>query len=702
MRKSFCTFLALSAMFCSQVFAAPVGITVKATKGFNSDFEVNVPKVDIGKKDVLGKSAVTVKIPGAGVTFEKDAPELPFLSGLVMVDPMGKPQVSFEKGEPEEIKLENPVAPSKGNFTRDVDPESVAYSFGSTYSKDAWYPSDSELVQIESPFIFRDVRGVRLVVHPVQYNPVKNMLRIYKNFSVQITKGDNDTRNTLPKSKISKVFEPIYKNVFLNFSNISTRLPRLDENGKLLVICYDAFVPAIEPFIAWKTKCGITVKLVKTSEVAAKNPETPPVTPATPARDGETVAPVTANQIKTFIQQEYDLGGLTHIMLIGDAEQVPTLKGVRESADSDPCYTKLAGNDHVPDAIISRLSAATNDEVAYQVAKFINYEQFPETGENASWYSAAMGIASDQGTPKDYERAEWLRNALMNIASPAIDPQTPPAEGNGESEVKSSRRLVFASCDKIYDPSGKKAMVAEGINKGRSLINYIGHGSNSMWVSTGFNNTDCGNLANGWRLPIVWSVACVNGQFVGRTCFSEAFQKAGSIEKPAGSVVMYGATTNMEWVPPCIVQSEINNNYTINELYKTAGGLAMNGIMKGLEEYGTDPKKSGVMMFEQWHLFGDGTLLVRFAPPASVTLQTSITKESGRTAVVANVVNAERNPISGARVTVYTADHSKVITSVSNDEGKAVLNVPEDFGAEAFVTIVGPNLIPVVDQKIQL
>ncbi len=651
--KRFILPFVLAVLVCTTgaVFAAS-GISVKASKGFNTELEVNAPELKTDQIDVLGKPALSLSLPNGQVSFEKGAPALPYFTALVMIDP--KKNVSFKvsRSEAEVIPLDMPVAPSKGNFTRDVDPSSVPYTYGETYTKDAWYPSDDKLVAMDSPFIFRDIRGVRLLVNPVQYNPVQNKIRIHRNFTVTVEYVDGKGVNTISKPQgISKVYEPIYRKAFVNFAGAAKRLPRLEENGRLLIICHDSLLEAIGPFVAWKQKCGIAVVVAKSSEAGATNKD-----------------------ILAFIQKEYDKGGLTHIMIVGDAEQVPTLKGVKENADSDPCYTKLAGNDHVPDCIISRLSATTPTEVAYQVAKFVNYEQFPSTGDDAKWYHRAVGIASNQGNPTDFARCEELRVAL--------------------------EAWKFVNTDKIYDPTANKAMVAAAVNEGRSLINYIGHGSTTSWGTTYFSNTDCAALTNGWKMPIIWSVACVNGAFVGKTCFCEAWMRSGDIEKPRGAVAIFGASTNQEWVPPCIVQAEISKEYIVKETYKTVGGLAMNGIIKGLEVYGTEPKGSGVMMLEQWHLFGDGTLLARFKAPTTVTVKAEAKKaddESVSFKVV--VLDAEGKAVPSARVCIYTEKVETSATAFTNDQGEAAAT----FAAKGntYVTVTGADLVPVVDQKIE-
>jgi len=653
-RNSKCLLVVIMTFFVFGVaFGASPGITVKAVKGYNCDLDVSVPNVELSKVQVAGKQAIAVSINGSISSYEKNAPALPQMSALVMIDPKKNPGFKISDSEPEIVPLDAPIVPSRGNFTRDIDPETVPFVFGDIYNQDKWYPADNELVKMDEPFIMRDIRGVRVLIQPVQYNPVKNQLRIHRKFSISINGMSGVSTNPLRSSiSISKAFEPLYQKAFVNFDQMAKRLPRLNENGRLLIICCDAFVDAVMPFVSWKKKCGITVVLAKASEAGA-----------------------TAEAIKTFIQNEYNKGGLTNIMIVGDAEQVPTLKGVKEKADSDPCYTKLAGDDHVPDCIISRLSATTPEQVAYQVAKFINYEQFPITGAEASWYKQGTGIASNQGNPTDYARAGLLRDALL--------------------------KAQFASIDEIYDPTATKAKIAAAVNEGRSLINYIGHGSTTSWGTTGYSNNDVGQLANGWKMPIIWSVACVNGNFVGKECFCEAWLKAGDIEKPRGAVAIFGASTNQEWVPPCDVQNEIIVNYTAKETYKTVGGLAFNGIIKGLEQYGTEPKGSGVMMFEQWHLFGDGTLLARFKEPQAITVKTQATKNGDNADVKVIVSDSQGKPISNARVCVYSEKVETSTGGFTNDQGEAALTLSLTRTPNTYVTVVGADIVPVVDQAVE-
>jgi hypothetical protein len=631
----------------STVFAA--GISVGNSRGYTTTLEIDCPEINLGETKVLGSKAVTVTAQEAGLSFDKDAPTLPRYTAMVMIDPSRRPVFQVKSLQSEVIEIDAPVVPSKGNFSREINPADVPFNYGEAYTKDAWYPSEKDMVVMGEPFIFREIRGVNLVVNPVQYNPVQNKLRVHRKIRVSIKADNQPSKNVMKKaSSISKVFEPIYKNTFVNFEQATKRLPRLDEAGRLLIICYDDFMEAMKPFVQWKKKIGIDVKMVPVSAAGATN-----------------------DDIKAFIQDEYNQGGLTNIMLVGDAAQIPTNKGVKERADSDPCYTKLAGDDHVPDAIISRLSAENKEQVAYQVAKFINYEQFPTA--DTKWYTKGVGIASNEGNPADKVYMDENRAALMDA--------------------------MFNQVDQLYDPGASKDDVTTSVNDGRSLINYLGHGSSVSWGTTRFHNNDVAKLANGWKMPIIFDVACVNGKFVNFFCFGEAWMRSGNIDNPAGAVGYCGSTTNMQWVPPIKVQEEFNKVLIANKVYKTLGGIFTNGLIKGFEIYGTSSSGSAVMMYEQWHIFGDSTLIARFEAPTKIEAESKAVRNEDNVSVTVKVVDAEGNPASNARVTVYTEGVENVKLATTNNEGEAVVTMPAEM-TEGYVTVIGADVIPVVDQKV--
>ncbi|MEZ5083529.1 MAG: C25 family peptidase C-terminal domain-containing protein, partial [Bacteroidales bacterium] len=137
--------------------------------------------------------------------------------------------------------------------------------------------------------------------------------------------------------------------------------------------------------------------------------------------------------------------------------------------------------------------------------------------------------------------------------------------------------------------------------------------------SSGFSSTNVNALTNNDKLPFIWSVACVNGNFVGTTCFAEAWLRATNGGEPSGAVATLMSTINQSWNPPMEGQDEMVDllveSYAGN-IKRTFGGLSMNGCMKMNDTYGS----GGDEMTDTWTCFGDPSVVVRTAIPQSLTI----------------------------------------------------------------------------------
>ena len=174
----------------------------------------------------------------------------------------------------------------------------------------------------------------------------------------------------------------------------------------------------------------------------------------------------------------------------------------------------------------------------------------------------------------------------------------------------------YTTVDQIYDPSGTASQVTSGLNAGRGIINYCGHGSTTSWSSTGFSNTHINALTNDNMLPFICSVACVNGNFDGSTCFAEAWLRATNNGEPTGAIGAYMSSINQSWNPPMDAEDEFVDMY-VAEAYARLGTLFYAGSCHMMDEYGS----GGVSMFDTWHVFGDPSLAVVNIGPMPPTAQ---------------------------------------------------------------------------------
>ncbi len=519
-----------------------------------------------------------------------------------------------------------PVMPSKGHFTRDIDPNSVPYTFSSVYSTDSYYPHNN--IEFETPYIVRDFRGMTVQFNPMQYNPVQGKLIITRKLVVEIY-SDNNVKavNPLvrqnPLTRVSNEFAGIYRDLFINYGTGDMRYDSIPEPGKMLVICPTAYMTAIQPLVAWKQSRGLNVTVAEY-----------PTTTGT----GNTA-------IKTYIQNMYNsTGSVTYIILVGDVADVPTLNGVYESAPSDPCYVKLAGTDAYPDAFISRISCQNAASVDYVAKKFIKFERDIEYG--APWYNMGTGIGGPDvgGSPPyaDSIRMNWVRDTLM-------------AHG-------------FTQVDKVNGPVATPQTLINCLNGGRYVLNYIGHGSGTSWSNTGFSVTNAYQLANGWREPYLCDVACLNGNLTLNECLAEALLRAGDTANPKGCVTIYASSTNASWVPPCDMQMAAMRHLA-NQTKKTAGAISFFGVMAAMDINGGSTGE-GLKLMEQYNIFGDCSLLLTRGVPLGPAIshnQLPNTENLTGPYTVNCVVSPTGSPITSVKLfkTTSTAFDSVSMTNSS-------------------------------------
>ena len=451
------------------------------------------------------------------------------------------------------------VAPSRGSFSRTIDPATVPYVFGSEYDVDAFYPHD--LVALSEPYILRDLRGVVVRARPIQYNPVTRTLRVHTNFTVRVFNIDEQPVNPLVppagERALSLAFHQLYRHQFLNYTTPERYAP-LNEAGDMLVICYDAWMSNMEPFVEHKNDVGINCTMVGVSTIGNS-----------------------ATAIKNYIQSVYNSSDLAFVLLVGDSTQITT--PYASGGSSDPTYSTVAGSDNYPDVFVGRFSAENTSQVNTQVERTIEYETMPATQQD--WFKKGIGIGSSEGSGIG-DDGESDTQHIANIRTDLL--------GYG-----------YTSVDGFYGSSASATQVANACNAGRGIINYCGHGSTYAWSTTGFSTTNVNALTNDNMLPFIVSVACVNGQFAGYTCFAEAWLRATHNGEPTGAIGIYASSVNQDWAPPMAAQDE-TVDLLVDEAYFSFGALCFAGSCQMMDEYGS----SGVAMFNTWHVFGDPSVRV--------------------------------------------------------------------------------------------
>lgn len=612
----------------------PPQVTVEAGDPALLRVTVTVPGVLVEPVTADGQVMTRVILPGGYPPLLVGEPDLPFLPLNLRIPAQGDPVVRIVSERWREIVI-GPVLPSRGNLPRTVRPADLAWVFGPAYAAGGIHPAAA--VVPGRPYVLRDQRGLGLRIQPVRWDADRGLLLVLEAMTLEIaTRGDGG-ENALPVRPAAAAvagFDDLLARRFANPPAADKYRP-LATGGRLLVVAPEAFVPVLETFLQWKRERGL-VPLVLTTEAA-----------------GGTAAGIADSVRARFAEP----AGLTYLLLAGDVPLVPGWKGAFEQADDDTRYAQVAGDDLYPDLFVSRISARDTTELRTQLVKFIRYERDPDA--DGAWYEHAVGAASNLGDPTDAVLADRLRADLLG--------------------------WTFSAVDRIYEPDATGGMIAAALNQGRSLLNYLGHGSGSSWSNPLFNTADVHALANGWKNPWVIDVSCANGRFSDPECFAEAWLRSGTPQAPQGAIAMYASSTTTPWVPPTVMQAETIDLLASGQADEI-GALCQHGIMKVLDVY---PGAEGRQLVEQYNIFGDCSLQVRTAVP-----QPLVVRHQGQLAVGVDVFPVDAG-VAGARVAVTSPGmlHGTALTDASG-YAAVPLAVPLSAPGSVVLTVSGRNLLP--------
>jgi hypothetical protein len=546
-------------------------VRVVETSGTRTVLEYTVGGYERTAVLIGGKTYYAIGLGEEATLLEAGSPELPTVGRSIIIPDNAEMAVRVLESSWVEYGGV-PVAPSKGNLPRTVDPSSVPYEFGRVYADGGVYPADAAYGG--EAYIMRDYRGMVVMVNPFQYDAGREVLRVCSRMVVSVEGVGVGKANVLTHrpERLNGEFDRMYREQFLNYESARLRYTPVDEAGGMLVICYGDFMTAMGPFVEWKRQMGMPCELVSVATAGG-----------------------TSTAIKAYIQNYYNTHDLAYVLLVGDTAQCPIF--MVNGGASDPSYSLLSGSDNRPEIMVGRFSAENVAQVETQVLRAVEYEKAPQAA--AAWYHKGTGIASNQGPGDDgeydYEHIDIIRDDLLGF--------------------------TYTEVDTLYGITPTAAMVTTALNDGRSVINYCGHGSTNAWSTTGFSSTHVNALQNDNALPFIVSVACLNGRFDygPSACFAENWLRATRGAEPIGAVATYMSSINQAWSPPMDAQDEFidllagTSAFGVN---RTFGGLCFNGSNHMMDQY----LGAGELEFLNWNVFGDPSVRVRTDSPAALTV----------------------------------------------------------------------------------
>jgi len=153
---------------------------------------------------------------------------------------------------------------------------------------------------------------------------------------------------------------------------------------------------------------------------------------------------------------------------------------------SDPALAAVNGEDLLPDLAIGRLPAANETEARAMVEKILFYER---TGRLSG--GAATLVADNPDEAGDFEsHAEELARG--------------PLAGRSPETIYLSR----------LGPDGARRAIKDALDRGTSLLTYMGHGGIHLWASENvFDIYELNALEPQAEQPLLLTLNCLNGYF---------------------------------------------------------------------------------------------------------------------------------------------------------------------------------------------
>ena len=384
---------------------------------------------------------------------------------------------------------------------------------------------------------------------------------------------------------------------------------RASGSGDYVVITPESFTTGIQPLTDYRAAQGHTVGVVTVESIydefgyGVRSPEA----------------------IREFLKYAYANWDPApeYILLVGDThrdcrDNLGTGKPVNvpthltwtpvfgESAD-DMYYTRISGDDSLPDAALGRLTVNTEAELEQVVNKIIAYET---AGLEYGW-ERNLVFVSDNDSEK-FEHDNWrIEQKLLT----AFQPQE-----------------IFLS--RFVNPADANTKLLENWSAGALFVNYIGHGALQYWAAEKvLENEDADTLSAPAGLPVVVSMNCVDGYFLNT---DDSFVSLAEVifRSPGGAVAV--------WSPAAQASSYGKTN--LNEAFFEAvfkederilGKAILSARLEALAQ-GGDPEKAIAVH----NLHGDPALRLKVPVPQRVE---SLSASDG-----VGKVTLSWDPVSGA------------------------------------------------------
>ncbi|MEZ4387022.1 MAG: C25 family cysteine peptidase [Candidatus Krumholzibacteriia bacterium] len=577
-----------------------------------------------------GRTYVELAIPAGGFRGAENQAALPTYTRLVAVpDGLGVTAAIVER----DLRPLGALALAPLRPIADARQAAPALDLGAYRAT----PTSRPEVIVGEPALLHGLRVVPVTFAPVGYDAASGEVTAAASLTVDLAFTGGDTRAPAgpAASFVPESFATLYEEVVLGWE----RGDQVEVGpGSIVYICPDivSVTSIIEPLARWRREQGYRVDVVTTATTGPTN-----------------------TSIRAWLMNHYATCDppLEFVTLVGDANGsiavpcfVEQVSGYGGEGDHD--YSRLDGNDVLPDVHVGRLSVRSTTELQLAVDKILDYERQPDLSD-PDWFTTA-GLTGDPST-SGYTCIYTNQFAKQELL-----------------------RLGYTQIDTIWGGNFVSQMMAT-ISQGETFFTYRGLGGMSGMTYSHIQST-----SNGRKLPFACILTCDTGSFMDdTTARSEAFLRAPQ----GGGIGAIGTATSGTHTRynNCMFLGIVDHLLDSGDF--RLGPALTRGKVNFYINYWTN-EQNKVWSWLNWNnLMGDPATEMWTSVPQ--TLEVIHPDALAPTAVALPVdVTSGGSPVAGARVAAFQAGAVRSV-GYTDDAGHATLDVSGAALGDVSLTVTG-------------
>ena len=373
--------------------------------------------------------------------------------------------------------------------------------------------------EIEQSY-FGDIYS-NIIVRPCQYDSKQKSLRVFTDFEYELkfikyNKTNQSLAKPRTKSEARVEISDIIKKISVakadSFSKIEfPDIPNTVEfeewfdliDKSYLIITTNKCLAAASEFAEFKKKFGYKTYLV--------------------AKSGWTANDV-CDTIREYFNNDWSL---KHALIIGGSDDIPGHIAVHPTQPNNTpeyyttdYYFGTSDDNKTPQVFIGRIPATNNSDAQTALNKIMTYIQTP--CQDDDFYNSVLNVGFYGGTEQEYDTfvttLEELRETFISHGKNVS--RVYRTDENCEPKYFDTRSKPLPA--DLLPPefnwhTTSKDVIRE-MNYGPYLTLYRGHGQPTYWYGKLINNpilntTHINSLANTNRLPIIFSMTCLSGNY---------------------------------------------------------------------------------------------------------------------------------------------------------------------------------------------